>query len=169
MNWISRRRNAIAFYALLFTAMLAYSEPSGQRRTVANGQAKQSFAGAWQHLVCIDPDGTRCGGFSLYLVQKGDRLCGEHSGSTMGFGQIDNRPRSISGSVQGDTATVLIRSGRSKTVYRARMRLRGGELEWTLLEMVVRPENVDTVIPDQDRLTKLSESEYLEKVEQRCK
>lgn len=54
--------------------------------------ARSDFNGAWTVQWC-DPDnpGRDCGAFDLYLVQDGDRVCGEHQVATGGLGRLDER------------------------------------------------------------------------------
>src|SRR6185436_11652410 len=79
-----------------------------------------SFAGAWAEPLCAHGDRERCGGFFLYIVQKGSRLCGDHFAATPGLGRLnEGGPRSIVGTVVGKTAVVSVTSGRDESVFLA--------------------------------------------------
>ena len=62
----------------------------------------EAFTGAW-HVDWCEAGQTRdCGGFTAYLVQKGDRICGSHFGMDARGNRMD----------EGDAASVTGRIDR---------------------------------------------------------
>lgn len=100
--------------------------------------AKPDFSGAWSVKWCDKAKPVRdCGGFSLYLVQDGDRICGEHQVATVGLGRLDEgQPGTVLGSVSGNKATVVIDATRSGAKYLATAKRAGNRLQWRLVGMV---------------------------------
>ena len=95
-----------------------------------------SLAGTWSIEQC-DDDASRkpCGGFTLVLVQRGDRLCGSHFAATPNFSRVDEgRPTSLIGTLAGSQAVLFVASGRDAASYLARARLANGQLAWKLVE-----------------------------------
>ena len=119
--------------------------------------AKPDFSGAWSVKWCDKANPDRdCGGFSLYLVQDGDRLCGEHQVATVGLGRLDEgQPGTVLGIVSGNKATVVIDATRSGAKYLATAERSGNRLQWRLVGMVNAGEFPEpTIIPQRDALTR---------------
>jgi len=98
----------------------------------------KSFAGVWAIEQC-DVEAARqpCGGFTLVLVQQGDRLCGNHFAATPNFSRVDEgAPTSVIGTVLGKDAVLFVASGRDPTSYLARATLLKDGLAWRLVEQL---------------------------------
>ncbi len=96
----------------------------------------KSFEGVWTVQQCAADAPTRpCGGFTLILVQRGDRLCGSHFAATPNLSRVDEgEPTSVMGTVLGNNAVLFIASGRDPTHYLAKATLLRGGLAWRLIE-----------------------------------
>ena len=119
--------------------------------------AKPDFNGAWSVQWCDKENPERdCGAFNLYLVQDGDRLCGEHQMATVGLGRLDEgQPGSVLGSVSGNRATVVIDATRSGAKYMATAERTGSRLHWRIVGMVLAGQSAEpTIIPQKDTLTR---------------
>ena len=117
--------------------------------------AKPDFNGAWSVQWCDKENPERdCGAFNLYLVQDGDRLCGEHQMATVGLGRLDEgQPGSVLGSVSGNRATVVIDATRSGAKYMATAERTGNRLQWRIVGMVLAGQSAEpTIIPQKDTL-----------------
>lgn len=114
--------------------------------------AKPDFNGAWSVKWCDNtaPDAD-CGGFHLYLVQAGEKLCGSFFGARVRLSQIDEGDsRSVLGMAVGSTAVLTIRSGRTNAIYLAKAEHKGGNLEWRVTETIDanRTGDIDIVASD---------------------
>lgn len=112
---------------------------------MAEESAARSFDGAWKAHWC-DPGNSKleCGSFSLYLVQKGDRLCGRFNGASPGLERVDDgEPRSIRGVAIHDSAVLTATSGRSNATYLVRVDRLPSGLQWQLLDEVGNGGNGD--------------------------
>ena len=119
--------------------------------------AKPDFNGAWSVKWCDKANPDRdCGGFSLYLVQDGDRLCGEHQVATVGLSRLDEgQPGTVLGIVSGNKATVVIDATRSGAKYLATAERSGNRLQWRVVGMVEAGEFPEpTIIPQRQSLTR---------------
>ena len=119
--------------------------------------AEPDFNGAWSVEWCDRENPERdCGAFNLYLVQDGDRLCGEHQMATVGLGRLDEgQPGSVLGSVSGNRATVVIDATRSGAKYMATAERAGNRLQWRIVGMVLAGEwDEPTILPRKDTLTR---------------
>ena len=129
--------------------------------------AKPDFNGAWSVRWCDKENPEReCGAFNLYLVQDGDRVCGEHQMATVGLGRLDEgQPGSVLGSVSGNRATVVIDATRSGAKYMATAERTGNRLQWRIVGMVLAGEsNEPTIIPQKDTLTRDLRADQVEHV-----
>jgi hypothetical protein len=130
---------------------------------------ERMFEGAWGRPWC--GNGTvECGGFYLYLVQRGSRICGNHFAATAGLGQLDEGvARSVVGTVVGNTAIVVATSGRSGASFLARAERSGSSLEWHLLEQLAKgAEGESALIPAKARLSLGKAAEALAQAESEC-
>jgi hypothetical protein len=100
--------------------------------------AKPAFDGAWSVRFCDKTDPARdCGGFWLYLMQDGDRLCGDFYAATPGLARIDEGGgRWVLGASTGNAATFVIESARNEATYLATAHRKGGRLEWRLVGLI---------------------------------
>ena len=116
--------------------------------------AKPDFSGVWSVNWCDKAKPDRdCGGFSLYLVQEGDRICGEHQVATVGLGRLDEGdPGTVLGSVDGNTATVVIDATRTGAKYLATAKRSGNRIQWRLVGMVKAGEFSETTIIPQSEI-----------------
>jgi hypothetical protein len=96
-------------------------------------RSKSDFNGEWRWSRGEE-------GLTLYLKQTGKTLSGHHSAIGQGGMKVDevadDQPPSITGEVQGGTATVEFKSGfpDSQGGGRAKLTLKGGFLYWSVLE-----------------------------------
>jgi len=119
---------------------------------------KPAFDGEWSVKWCdkTDPDAD-CGGFSLSLVQDGDRLCGTYDGARVRLSQLDEGdPRAIRGAVVGNVAILTIESQRSGDIYLVRASLQGDTLHWRVLETIKDIEGDIDIIAYDDALKRQS-------------
>jgi hypothetical protein len=130
------------------------------------------FEGAWgvEHCRPNRPK-DECGGFYLYLVQRGIRICGDHFMATPGLGRLnEGGPRSVMGTVVGSTAIVEVTSGRDGTRYLARARRVNDKLEWKLLEELHKGGAGDSpLVADKATLTRQKTDESLARAAEDCK
>jgi len=125
---------------------------------------QSSFEGAWNVPWCDkDMAEKTCGGFTAYLVQDGDRLCGTHYGSDERQNRMDEgEPRSISGSVVGSTAVLAIRSGRNHAIFLVRATRKSGSVAWKTLDTLVEGDNGEPAfVPDRDLLRRDTSADAL--------
>ncbi len=130
--------------------------------------AAQPFSGAWSSLVCEPVGSEYCGGFTLYLAQKGARICGTHWYATMGAGKLDaSEARSIFGTVKGRAAHVTIISGRDRTKFVASLELRSQRLVWRALPVNESQIGTsDALIPYDARLRKVRDTDNVKTAEE---
>lgn len=131
--------------------------------------AKPDFNGAWSVPWCDKADpGRDCGGFSLYLVQDGDRLCGEHQVVTVGSARLDEgQPGTVLGIASGNKATVVIDATRSGAKYLATVERSGSRMKWRLVGMVKAGEFAEpTIIPQSAALTRDFSTSQIEHVKE---
>ena len=130
------------------------------------------FEGAWgiKHCAPNRPK-DECGGFYLYLVQRGSRLCGDHFMATPGLGRLnEGGPRSVIGTIVNSTAVVVITSGRDGTQYLAQARRVKNGLEWKLLEEFKSGGGPDSpLVGDKATLTRQKSDESLARATSDCK
>lgn len=113
-----------------------------------------NFTGEWSVEWCdkTDPKAD-CGGFSVSLVQNGDRLCGSYSGARVGLTQIDEGgSRAIHGVVVEDTAILTVESGRSGAIYLVSAGMRGDRIRWKMRDTVREAEQDIDIIAADDEL-----------------
>lgn len=126
------------------------------------------FSGAWSVKWCPKDRRAECGGFYLYLVQKGDAICGTHFAATPGLGKVDEGlGPSISGKVVGSTASITIMSGRDDTVFHARAERAGRMLKWKLLD-IEAGDGRDFVLAEEATLRRIEANEQLNRIRKEC-
>jgi hypothetical protein len=142
----------LAFATILLASMPVHAGP-------------KTFTGVWSSMTCDGPD--RCGGFVLYLVQDGSRLCGNHFYATMGAGRLNEGvPRSIVGNANGAVARVRITSGRDNSIYQAKLQLVRGAIKWQRLRQLKPGDLDEALIPEDDSLRPETDASYTENFEQ---
>ncbi len=140
-----------AFIASLLSGLIACAA------SLSAHAGKPDFNGAWSVEWCDKENPQReCGAFNLYLVQDGDRLCGEHQMATVGLGRLDEgQPGTVLGSVSGNRATVVIDATRSGAKYMATAERTSNRLQWRIVGMVLAGEwDEPTILPRKDTLTR---------------
>jgi len=124
-----------AFACLVFS--IGILGCAGVPRATVASQAGDAFDGTWSVAWC---DRSRpqldCGGFSVTLVQDGDRICGEFGGALVNLRQLDDG--TVVGHVDGDTARLDVTSGRNDEVVRVHARRIDGQLHWRQAEELRR-------------------------------
>ena len=117
--------------------------------------AKQDFNGAWSAQWCdkSNPQ-SECGKFDLYLVQDGERICGQHFVATPGLSKLDEGdPGSVHGVSYGRQATLVIESARDGSKYAATAELTQTGMKWNLVEMIASGDKPgDSIIPSKQIL-----------------
>ncbi|MEZ5702807.1 MAG: hypothetical protein R3E42_14000 [Burkholderiaceae bacterium] len=101
-------------------------------------EAQADFSGSWRVSWCDkERPKAECGSFTVHLAQKGERVCGTHTGATPGLSRMDEGgPRSIVGQVVGTTAVLAIRSGRSEGISLVSAHERANAIDWRRRETV---------------------------------
>ena len=108
----------------------------------------RSSSGAWSVQCCDKTNPQRdCGGFTLDLVQDGNRLCGEHPIATVGLRRLDKgSPGSVLGSADGNKATVVIEAARTGARYLTTAEHSDVRLKWRIVGMVNTGESSEPII-----------------------
>ena len=138
------------------------------------GPRLADLSGVWGSDRCNESSQeASCGTFVLYLVQKGDRICGSYFGGRSHLSQVDEGgPRSVLGVVVGNTAVVSIESGRNGAIYLATTRKSGGTLRWKTVGIIKKPSSgdVDFIAPDQsmERKAGSASAEDIARIRQEC-
>lgn len=104
----------------------------------AGEKTNSGFSGQWHLELCDKSISEECGGFTVYLIQTGKKICGDHFFATPGNGRLnEGAPRSIVGSVtENNIANIVITSGRNGAVYRVRAIENGDILNWEVVEEI---------------------------------
>lgn len=132
------------------TLIVACLFPVSQAHATAAG-----LTGVWAMKWCDNDPSHECGGFYLYLVQKGDRICGSFY-ATLNAGRLnEGAPRSVVGTLSGSTAIVSIQSGRDNSFFRAKATRAGNKLDWRILEKLKAVEGDEPLIPEKAHLAKM--------------
>lgn len=116
----------------------------------ATRTTKKNFNGAWSTEWCDTSNPQpECGKFDLYLVQDGERICGQHFVATPGLSKLDEGdPDSVHGSSSGRRATLVIESARDGSKYSVVAELTQTRMKWNLVEMIASGDNPgDNIIP----------------------
>lgn len=100
------------------------------------------FNGAWSAKWCDrkyprDP----CGMFDLHLVQRGERICGQHFAATPRLSKLEEgEPGSVLGTVVGNAAVLVIDNARTGEKNVAVVTLAPKGLQWRVIGTAVRGE-----------------------------
>ena len=155
------RHTPMLLAVLLLAACAGHAQSQTAGRDQAVPESAAPFNGQWKFRFCPEgvPSEDDCGGFSVDLRQKGDRVCGLYFGSSVGYfggsvtglGQIDEGAVN-SGVVIGRTAVLVATSGRNGSMYLIRARLGADDsLEWQELDQIWQdPNGSDTAIMGTD-------------------
>ena len=101
----------------------------------ASVAAASDFSGEWEIALCDNGRGKPCGSAHFSLLQYGTRICGDHMFYTAGAGRINEGfPGFVRGTVEGETAILLVRSGRNDALVRGKAIRVGDDLQWQTLE-----------------------------------
>lgn len=108
------------------TSGCAARAPGDQPTTM---DALVPFNGTWSVAWCDKENpALDCGGFTVTLVQNGNRICGEFAGALVNLRQVDEGD--VRGTADGDIATLAVRSGRNDSILRIRATRVGRDLHW---------------------------------------
>lgn len=101
----------------------------------ASSGAVPDFSGEWEIALCYNGKDNPCGSAHFSLLQYGTRICGDHTFYTAGAGRMnEGTPGSVRGTVEGDTAVLVVRSGRNGALIRGKATRVGNDLRWQTLE-----------------------------------
>ena len=116
--------------ALVFVLLSAFIQPI----------FAADFTGIWNIDICSDQDKKSCGEAEFSLIQKGTIICGDHSFYPAGLSRVnEGEPGSVRGTVVGDTAVLVVRSGRNGAIVLGTARLAGSNLDWKYLNVEILP------------------------------
>jgi hypothetical protein len=100
-----------------------------------SGGAAPDFSGEWEIALCANGKDEPCGSAHFSLLQYGTRICGDHALYTANAGRMnEGNPGSVRGIVEGETAVLLVRSGRNGALVRGKAIRVGKDLRWQTLE-----------------------------------
>lgn len=100
-------------------------------------EKESGFSGQWRLELCNKKISDQCGSFIVYLVQIGNKICGDHFFATPGLGRLnEGAPRSIIGIVTSNVADMVITSGRNGAVFRVRAIQNDDILDWKIVEEI---------------------------------
>ena len=128
-----------------------------------SASAEQPFTGEWQIDLRTRAErlaDAECGSAKFTLVQNGDKITGEHSMATGGCGRLNEGGEgTVEGIATGNTATLLVTSGRNGEVVRGRTVREGANLRWQTFEQVKpgEPEGDSGLILDRGLLRRSSQ------------
>jgi hypothetical protein len=94
-------------------------------------------------------------------LQKGKRICGDHSFCTPGCGRCnEGDPGSVKGKLVGSTAILVVTSGRNGAIVKGKATRKGNTINWVTLEDIKpgEPEGDSPLILDKGTL-KLDKSQ----------
>jgi hypothetical protein len=93
-----------------------------------------NFTGSWSIDIRSKLEKKRdveCGEATFVLVQKGDKICGDHLFLVPGCGRMnEGNPGSVRGTVMGNQASLEVTSGRNGAVVTGTATRKGNELHW---------------------------------------
>jgi hypothetical protein len=119
----------MAFFVAVLGAMSCPSDAVARPRD----EVPASLEGVWEGKLC-HKGGASCGSFSVVLVQRGRAVCGTHASATRDLSKIDEGdPGSLTGTVKGKAAVVIITSGRNGASYIASVRFNLNRADWVIV------------------------------------
>jgi len=96
--------------------------------------AGKNFTGTWVidlRTEQMKRSGVECGNASFTLEQRGENITGEHAFATAGCGRLnEGGAGTVSGIAVGNTAVLVVTSGRNGAMVLGKATLRGGSLHW---------------------------------------
>jgi hypothetical protein len=105
---------------------------------VGSSAAGEPFTGAWTvdlRTPAEQQRGTECGAAEFVLTQTGEAITGTHSMATAGCGRL-NEGGPVKGVVVGNTAVLVVTSGRNGAIAMGTAKLSKGKLQWRLVEEI---------------------------------
>ncbi len=95
-----------------------------------------NFTGTWViDIRSKDERNAECGHAYFTLLQKGNRICGDHVFYTPGCGRLnEGYPGSVMGIVVGSTAVLVVTSGRNGAIVMGKATRKGNTINWVTLE-----------------------------------
>ena len=146
------KRPAQRYGMSLSTVLLCVGALSACASGPRKAPNRVDFSGGWAIEWCDHTNPTLdCGGFSVTLVQEGNRICGDFGGALVNLRQIDEG--GVVGTVVGDTAVLAVQSSRNGSISLVRAEHHGTALNWRVVDEIRRRENADIdVIANNDVL-----------------
>jgi hypothetical protein len=99
-----------------------------------------SFSGKWTidlRSASQRDQKLECGTAEFELTQEGARITGSHSMATVGCGRLnDGGLNTVKGTVVGDTAVLVVTSGRNGAIVLGTAQLSSGLLKWQVIEEI---------------------------------
>ena len=96
------------------------------------------FTGIWTLDVrskAQREQGVECGVTTFILKQTGKSIIGDHTFSAPGCGRLNEGGEgTVKGTVVGNTATLVVTSGRNGAIVRGKATLQGSSLHWVTVE-----------------------------------
>jgi hypothetical protein len=107
---------------------------------VGSAFAEQPFTGEWEIDLRTPAErkaGAACGNANFKLTQTGGKVTGDHSMAAVGCGRLNEGGEgTVEGVARGNTAILVVTSGRNGQVVRGRAMREGSSLRWQVLEEV---------------------------------
>ena len=122
--------------------------------------AEFGFTGSWSIDLRSPSEQTRnveCGVASFNLVQSGSSISGDHTFSTPGCGRLNEGGEgTVKGVVVGNTAVLVVTSGRNGAIVMGKATVKGNSLYWQTLEEIKQgePEGDSPLILGKGRLSR---------------
>ena len=121
--------------------------------------AGESFTGVWTIDLRTAPErqrGAECGRAEFVLTQTGEAVAGSHSMATVDCGRV-NDGGAVSGVVVGNTAVLVVTSGRNEAIAMGTAKLTRGKLQWRTVEEIKAgtPEGDSPLILSRGTLTRV--------------
>ena len=96
-----------------------------------------NFTGVWSTDLCIEGKGKPCGRTVFSLIQNGSRVCGDHTFMTANASRMNEGfPGSVRGTVVGNTAVLVVTSGRNNGTVIGKALITKNGLSWETLEEI---------------------------------
>jgi hypothetical protein len=116
---------AFIFLPLFFIQTLVYA-------------AESNFSGTWV-IDLRSPEeqkaNVECGTAEFKLTKNAESISGEHTFSTPGCGRLnEGGPKTVTGVIVGNTAVLVVTSGRNGAMVLGKATLQGDMLYWQTLE-----------------------------------
>jgi hypothetical protein len=100
--------------------------------------AQQPFTGEWEIDLRTPSErkaGVECGTANFKLTQSGEKVTDDHTMATAGCGRLNEGGEgTVEGLARGNTAILIVTSGRNGEVVRGRAIREGSSLRWQVLE-----------------------------------